>query len=497
LLDLSSLQEATNYQALSSDASGIGIPEAFWHRDFLIPPHQEKMEINSPQNQEKPKAPDWLLENITEASKIASKIYLIYVGFLAYSALTVVSTTDRQIILNSTARLPLVNVEVSLNGFFIVAPLIAIFVFFYFQLYLHRIKGLINDLRVNYAPTEKRRLYPWLINIAEDPEPGIIGMLQKVIVRFSVWWSLPIVLTFFAFGFIRKHDPTFCYIVGALPILGTLIVLLFWFYYEPVRKNSFTKNIVGKVILAFSVVLLDLSLLFFIIPPALEGNKYEFDDVRYFLNNLLFVDLSYKILVTEQKEEYQNIYWLGLKKAHLEGAYLVSTILKRADLSEAKLQKAYMPLSNLEKANLMDANLQEADLNFATLQRANIAYANLQEAYLRGANLQEANLWGANLQGAWLWGANLQSATLRDANLQGTWLVLANLQKAYLQGANLQEAHLWGGNLQGAKLRGAQNLTIEQLSTVKTLYKAELDSTLLEQIKKDYPHLLEEPKAGK
>ena len=61
------------------------------------------------------KPPDWLIENIAEASKNARKIYFLYIGFLAYCALTVFSTTDRQIILNETARLTIVNLDVSLN----------------------------------------------------------------------------------------------------------------------------------------------------------------------------------------------------------------------------------------------------------------------------------------------------------------------------------------------------------------------------------------------
>ena len=130
------------------------------------------------EDDQKQEAPEWLIENIAEASKNARKIYFLYIGFLAYCALTVFSTTDRQIILNETAHLPIVNLDVSLNGFFILAPIIAILVFLYFQLYLHRIKGLVTDLRDNYLPIEKRRLYPWMINIAEDPEPGAVGKLQ-------------------------------------------------------------------------------------------------------------------------------------------------------------------------------------------------------------------------------------------------------------------------------------------------------------------------------
>ncbi len=135
----------------------------------------------------KEKDPGWLIDNIEKASINARRIYLLFIGFLAYCALTVASTKDRQIILNETAHLPIVNLDVPLNGFFLLAPVIAVFVFIYLQLYVHRLKGLITDLRTNYPSVEKRRLYPWMLNIAEDPEPGIIGRLQKIMFNFSLW----------------------------------------------------------------------------------------------------------------------------------------------------------------------------------------------------------------------------------------------------------------------------------------------------------------------
>jgi hypothetical protein len=51
--------------------------------------------------------------------------------------------------------------------------------------------------------------------------------------------------------------------------------------------------------------------------------------------------------------------------------------------------------------------------------------------------------------------------------------------------------------LQGAILWGVKYLTIEQLSKAKTLYKAELDPELMEQVKEKYPRLLERPKEDK
>ena len=44
--------------------------------------------------------------------------------------------------------------------------------------------------------------------------------------------------------------------------------------------------------------------------------------------------------------------------------------------------------------------------------------------------------------------------------------------------SNLQGAKLEGANLEGANLEGAQNLSLYQLSKVKTLHAAKLDEEL-------------------
>ena len=103
-------------------------------------------------NQNKPEAPALLLENITEASKNASSVYFVYLGLLANCALTVFSTSDRRLIIGRNVTLPIVNLEVDLDGFFLAVPLISILVFIYFQIYIYRLKNLIIDLKTEYAP---------------------------------------------------------------------------------------------------------------------------------------------------------------------------------------------------------------------------------------------------------------------------------------------------------------------------------------------------------
>ena len=90
---------------------------------------------------------------------------------------------------------------------------------------------------------------------------------------------------------------------------------------------------------------------------------------------------------------------------------------------------------------------------------------------------------------------------LKDVNLYGAKLVRADLggvnpEEVNLVRANLEGAILNGSNFQEANLEGTINLTIDQLTMVKTLYKAKLDDELMKQVKEKYPHLLEEPKSA-
>jgi Uncharacterized low-complexity proteins len=114
------------------------------------------------------------------------------------------------------------------------------------------------------------------------------------------------------------------------------------------------------------------------------------------------------------------------------------------------------------------------NLNNTDLQMADLGKANLEMFFIQNANLKLAFLVGANLKRAILGGTNLQLALLLRADFQG--------------------AKLDGADLTGANLEGAKNLTIDQLSKVKTLYNAKLDEELLIPLKEKYPTLFEKPK---
>jgi uncharacterized protein YjbI with pentapeptide repeats len=476
----------------------------------------------------------WLIGNISEASKNARQIYFLYIGFLAYCVLTVFGTSDRQMIFNDTTRLPIVNLDVSLNGFFILAPLLAISIFIYFQLYLYRIKNLTTDLRKACGTLPKRRLYPWMINIAEDPDEGLIGKLQILVVKFSVWWMLPIILMLFSLWIIKKHETGLSYLLGFFLCFGTVVVLFFW------RKHKHS-NLIEQTLLVSIVLIFAVSVLFFLIPWAKEGIPWENKQVggientsparvellAQYIARWTNLDLSHQKLITEPENDYGELSWLYFRGIHLEGAQLQSTVLKRAFLRDTRMKRANLVFANLQEAKLEGANLEGAKLDAANLIKAKLSGAILREASLGSAklykasllrtnlegailvdadlrecalvsaNLQRANLSVAQLQQSSLAAAELQGANLQAANLQGALLTIANLQGANLESANLEGANLEEANLQEANLQKSLGLTAEQLCKASTLYQSQLETSLMTQVANNCPHLLKKPEHKK
>ena len=86
-------------------------------------------------------------------------------------------------------------------------------------------------------------------------------------------------------------------------------------------------------------------------------------------------------------------------------------------------------------------------------------------------------------------GTKLEKANLKGANLQGANLEGANLRKANLHGANLDDANLEEAIFEEANLKGALNLSIHQLSKVRTLYNTKLDEEFLIQLKEEFSFL--------
>lgn len=196
----------------------------------------------------------------------------------------------------------------------------------------------------------------------------------------------------------------------------------------------------------------------------------------------------------ERTESICNLAWINTNTAS-SWLHSLIEINKSSFHSNFRRYLSYINFKNqsFQYFDFVSANLMKSDFKDANLMETNLRRANLRGANLRGANLMGANLIEANFLVANLMEANLRGANLLAANLMGANLKAANLRGADLRGANLLVADLKGADLSEVDLIEIKNFSLGQLSTVKSLYQAKLDSELREQIENLYPQLLEMP----
>ena len=166
----------------------------------------------------------------------------------------------------------------------------------------------------------------------------------------------------------------------------------------------------------------------------------------------------------------------------------IEVLFEKVDISGWHLQGADVSFRNMQHVNGIGVNLLSANLSRANLILANLSMANLSRTGLQYAELMAASLSQADLSEANLAGADLSEATLSRTCLSNANLVMANLSEAYLLGANLSEANLSEANLSEANLLGV-HITAEQLLQVKTLYEAQLNDHIREEILRRKPEL--------
>jgi uncharacterized protein YjbI with pentapeptide repeats len=169
-----------------------------------------------------------------------------------------------------------------------------------------------------------------------------------------------------------------------------------------------------------------------------------------------------------------------------EAAFRTVGNIKR--LNRHKIYEINLVNCHLSRTNLNYVNLKASNLNSANLSNSSLIETNLENTRLNQTNLENSNLNQANLCGAYASGANFKDTFLIKSQFENAFLIKTNFKNAFLMEANLKNSYLMGADFENASLykadlRGAKGLTIEQLAKSKTLYLAQFDDELFEQVK--------------
>ena len=451
-----------------------------------------------------------LADSVNDTARMARGTLSLLLLVALYLGLTLLFSTDENLLLNGQVTLPQTDVGISIVQSYVFAPLI----FFYLHIQTLFLLGVLarkvqtfevalvgefpdatSKDKQNQVESEREEYRDWLSAFA------FVQLLRPNrkalnVARLLSWLgtnAVPLILLFaIDLSFIRYQSDTITWSHHLVVVLDLLIVFCF-----NCQVSGQSMLAMPRLLGTLAEVVLGLGIIFILIlaarPPEFDPvtvktdqqsiwrSGTEYTDVElikeikvYWMkvwsgDNLLdigpcewwrlacrYLDVNHKSLAKANQNKSDYVDEFDLRGRKLYFAKFISLQLQNAELHEAQLQGA-----DLHKANLQGAELHGAQLQGANLQNAQLQGANLRDTQFRGANLRNAQLQGldlssAQLQGTDLSSAQLQGTDLRTAQLQGVDLSSAQLQGADLWRAQLQGAYLWNANFQGANIESAQ-----------------------------------------
>ena len=447
-----------------------------------------------------PVNPYSLLEAVNDASEVAHTSWLIFLGVLAYLCVAVAGVSHKDLLLNQTVSLPILQVDIELTRFFMFAPFVLLAMHFGLLVQHVMLARKVIEFDGALRPLEAtdKRTHPLRLEIHSyfftqaiaGPERSALFSLFLHLMIWATVIVLPVMVIFYIQAtFLPYHDIDITWgqrialVLDVMLLLGIGIFLrraetsfwgAFWRIarYSPIQfavtgglfilvlfasfcvatipdewldrvtskfSGLTTERIVTAAASGPTRSVFSVTAWFF--EGTFDPNRGKYSS--FFQRNLIVTDTD---LVSDKDE--------------VPGEVTIS--LRDRDLRLARLDRSDLHGADLTGANLTQATLSGTDLRRTKMSCTDPAAALIQKkdrtngcTLLNDAIMKGAKLGGANLRLAFLSGAKLDNANLVDADLSYTEAVGADFSNAEMQNASLSGAELTGANFLAAKLEGA------------------------------------------
>jgi uncharacterized protein YjbI with pentapeptide repeats len=448
----------------------------------------------------------------------ATRVSAIWVSFLIFGLYLVIAAgtvTHRQLLLADPVKLPVLNIDLPLAGFFFLAPTLFVVFHVYVLLqvvllgrtaaaYNEALDGVVKSPPGNASMRQRlaNTLFAQIFAGSPRERSGWLGVLLQMMAWLTLAIAPILVLLVLQLQFLPYHSDSVTWTHRILIALNLVAVVGLWPALRYADRNVSLRLIVGRWFpLSFAIVAVALAWIVLTFPgePHAEwtrygpGEKKTTDEVecqtvspiskvfpKFDRLHLPYVDVvdHEKLRNIERNTKdsgqppYEGERTRILRERDLNCGVFGFADLRRVDLTGTSLRGAFLAYAHLEGASLSEAQLQGALLDAAWLQGVD-----LRSARLQGAQLRRAWLQGAQPRSADLRGTDLSAAHLHGADFSGAWLQSADLSKAQLQGAELTFAHLQGADLSEAELQGAEFINAHLQGA--DLTKAQLQGAIL------------------
>jgi uncharacterized protein YjbI with pentapeptide repeats len=457
-----------------------------------------------------PAFPSDLVGTVNDASSRAAALWLSFLTFMVYLTLTVGAVTHEALLKQTPIKLPVLNVELPVVGFFWIAPIF--FILFHFYLFLQLLilvrkvasyNTHLNDLIATEKEREeyRRRLDTFLIvqflsGTSEERE-GITGKLLRSISVITLVVAPILMLLQFQLTFLPYHDAWVTWVHRFAVLVDIRLAWVFWFairsgdgkilfpelqirwgdllkrglFFGTLRtfwarmiggfRDGYAHHRLGSV---SSIVVLFFSFFVFAygeepvsrlvqIPvPHISNDELEWEVVP-----VAEVALHGPINMVQGRPRvwFSNVLVVPNKKIVTDED--VEKDFPSISLRGRNLSGAVLIGSDLRRADFTGANLNEARLDGAILTHAKFGCASPYNVKTKANWPGDECTWlqRANLSEAHLDAADLSRARMHGAILIGAWLQTAKMSGTQLERAMLSDAQLQGADLEGANLKYA------------------------------------------
>jgi uncharacterized protein YjbI with pentapeptide repeats len=453
-----------------------------------------------------PKDVGGLQTALNDAAGKAAVLWTTFITFELYLAIAFGAVTHRNLFLEDPIRLPLLNVDLPLVGFFVVAPaLLAIFHFYVLlQLLALGIKAKDYETLLKQAIPDpidqqylRQRLDPFLIlQLFSGPasqRKGFSGTSLRIVSWLTLIGIPVLILLQAQVTFLPYHREWVVWLQRIVIFIDLVMIWYFWHQIHSYDSPTLTRRPrrawqifgsgAGICVALFSVGIVTfpgerVNVFIPDIPlfPTTWPPHWSIRDDWVSPHRLLFAGpldevtgrplslFSDRLVLTDQSfVDPEKIERLEISRSFrgrdLRQAVLVNDDLRKADFTGAMLDGAQLNATKLQAARFGFGTVGET-VHYTSMRAASLVNVQAQGAALdfvdlRNALFDHAGLEGASLVGADLEGATLASADLRGASLDNADLMGASLGKADLRGATLLSTHLQGATLDSAQLQGA------------------------------------------
>jgi uncharacterized protein YjbI with pentapeptide repeats len=455
-------------------------------------------------------AEEKLVASINESAQHIGAVTLTFLAVCVYIGIAVASTTDELLLLGKSISLPLFDVQIPLDKFYVLAPALLAFLHLHLLLLEYLLVSKVVRLRQGDNPPDEETdlFFPSL------PVSILLGQKHPGMVRFLLWLLLVTITTALPVGLLIATQVKFLPHHSA-PItawhkgLVLFDLALIWYFYvrtprlpgdeekaeraydfsshvyalsDPVnsqaesrsgpRKDPMEAQVLTVLGWAGGALLTVVAIYISTFAAGRPGIGYEARTEKLsFLSRPFTESLSLVEHTLVGGEVSKGEKGEGSSTDRPKGVQLTERDLREADFTRAVLRYADFRGADLTGAIFEGADLQHARLSPVTgadgmrqmlsknpepetlaMRRAEVLDhgTRLYKARLRGADLRYADLFMADLREADLEEAHLEGADLRLADLRG-----AKLRKAHLGGARLSRSILDWADVREAELLGA------------------------------------------